>query len=103
MNLGQLASNSWPRAEIRRGLIDSGVPANCVDEITDLAIQAANQATASAFRTLDAATDNRIQVCAFGVAFSLISNFADRMIEAQSDFAETIGAPQKTVMVNQDG
>ena len=93
MQLTQFSRVEWPRAAIRQGLLDSSVPATNVDEITDLAIQATNQASAAAFRTLDAASDLRNQLCAFGVAFSLLRNFAARMIENRLRYS-SFAAPQ---------
>ena len=103
MQLTQFSRVEWPPAAIRQGLLDSSVPATNVDEITDLAIQATNQASAAAFRTLDAASDLRNQLCAFGVAFSLLRNFADRMIEVQADLGEAMGSPAKTVEIKENG
>lgn len=101
--LSDLGRTEWPRTEIRRGLLDAGVPADKVDEISDLAIQAAEQASAAAFRTLDAASSLQIQICAFGVAFCLVSNFAERMIAAQADLGELIGAPTRTMEISKNG
>ena len=101
--ISDIGRTHWPRTEIREGLLGAGVPADTLDEITDLAIQAAEQSSAAAFRILDAASSLQIQSCAFGVAFSLVSNFAERMIAVQADLGEQLGTPAKTVEISSHG
>lgn len=59
------------RTELRKTLIELGLPAGDADETIDLSLHASEEASKILLRTVQRASESRISLCAFGIATSL--------------------------------
>lgn len=87
------------RRAVRQSLLDNGIPAAAVDEVTDLAFHAAETAHEAFKNVILRGSDPRIMITAIGVGAGVLSSLIGQMQAATQTFAQGEGLPVKHVMV----
>lgn len=87
------------RRAVRQSLLDNGVPASAVDEVTDLAFHAAESAANTFKDTIFRGSDARIMITAIGVGTGVLTALIDEMTKATHRIAGDHDLPVKMVEV----